>query len=65
MAKSKNPFYAGIDINFEALNWFPDNEVYDNVFIYDDKNIDYKPNVVSANDFYGDMVSSIPMPTSQ
>ena len=63
--KSNNPFYYGITINFEALNRLPDNEIYDNVFIYDDKNIDYKPNVVSANDFYGDMVSSIPMPTSQ
>ena len=32
--KSKNPFYAGIAIDFEALNRCPDNDIYDNVSIY-------------------------------
>ena len=43
--------YAGIAINFEALNLFPDNKIYDNVFIYDDENIDDEPNVASDNYF--------------
>ena len=37
--KSNNPFYYGITINFEALNRFPDNEIYDDVFIYDEKKL--------------------------
>ena len=57
--------YAGIVIEFEALNKFPDNENYDGAFIYDEKNIDDELNVASANYFYGNIVSSIPMPPAQ
>ena len=51
LIKVNNPLYAGIAINFEALNLFPDNKIYDNVFIYDDENIDDEPNVASDNYF--------------
>ena len=63
--KAKNPLYAGIAISFEAFNWFPDNEICDHVFIYDDENIDGEPNVASTNDYYGNKVSSILMPLAQ
>ena len=65
MDKMKNPLSVEIYIDFEALNWLTDNEIYDNVFIYDDENIHDEPNVSSANDSYGNMVSTIPMPPAQ
>ena len=57
--------YAGIVIEFEALNKFPDNEIYDGAFIYDEKNIDDEPNVEYANDYHVNMVLSIAMSTDQ
>ena len=63
--KEKNPLYAGVAINFEALNRFPDNKSYEDVFIYDGENIGDEPNVEYYNGSYGNMVSSITMPTSQ
>ena len=60
--KSNNQLYDGIAIDYEALNQFLGNEIYDNAFIYYDKNIDDEPYVASANNSYGNMVSSIPMP---
>ena len=57
--------YTGIAIEFETLNLLPDKEVYENEFIYDDENIDDEPNVESAYDSFGNMVSSISMPPAQ
>ena len=57
--KSKNPFYAGIAIDFEALNRCPDNDIYDNVFICDDKNIYDERNMASANYYNRNMISSM------
>ena len=51
LLKLNNPLYAGISTDFEALNLLPDDKIYDNVFIYDDKNIDDEPNVASTNYF--------------